>query len=351
MAEKIRFGMIGCGQIMPATAKGILQSQKCEIAAVMDIDPEAAEEKAAEYQVPGYTDLWKFLDHPGMDAVYIAVPHAIHVPLGVEAARAGKHVMVEKPMATSVADAKMLADECRKANVKLSVAMGMRYAASSRIAHDLIQQGAIGDVTNFLVRSIGCKDAKYWSNGVFGQAKRSCWRAYQGMAGGGILIMNAVHNLDALYYITGLKPVEVMAMGGTYSARAAVEDTVSLLIRYGQNQAYGVCEAMSSAWGASHTDNTTVIYGTKGTIRFAGKQVELFTTVEGLGYETGKFVEVPSQEGGGDRTELMDGFAEAILSGKEPFITGEDGIMITDLILSAYRSVQSGRVERLITQP
>ena len=340
--RKLRIGMVGCGQIMPSTAKGIQASEHCVIDAVMDTDEEAAKEKSETFGVPYYTDLWKFLERNTMDAVYIAVPHALHVPIGIEAARAGKHVIVEKPMATAVEDARMLVEECREAGVKLTQAMGMRYGATSVLTHDLIKAGAIGDFTSYLVRSIGMKDAKYWSNGVFGQAKRSCWRAYKGMAGGGILVMNAVHNLDALYYMTGAIPTEVMAMGGNYSSRSALEDSMTMLVRFKQNSAYGVCQAMSAAHGASHTDNSTFIYGTKGTIRFAGKNLELFTTVEGLGYETGKWLTIEPEKKPDARTLLVDGFAEAIWEDKTPFITGEEGVMITEMMLGAYRSMETG---------
>lgn len=346
---KMCIGMVGCGQIMPSTAKGILASQHCIIDAVMDIDADAAKEKGEMYAVPYYTDLWEFLARPEMDIVYIAVPHALHVPIGIEAARAGKHVIVEKPMATAVEDAKMLVAECREAGVKLTQAMGMRYGATTKLTHDLIQAGAIGDFTSYLVRSIGMKDAKYWSNGVFGQAKRSCWRAYKGMAGGGILVMNAVHNLDALYYMTGATPVEVMAMGGNYSSRSALEDSMSLLIRFREHDSYGVCQAMSAAHGASHTDNSTFIYGTKGTIRFAGKGIELFTTFPGLGYETDKWVSITPDPLPDSRTMLVDGFAEAILEDKEPFITGEQGVMITELMLGAYKSMEMNTPYRMKT--
>jgi UDP-N-acetyl-2-amino-2-deoxyglucuronate dehydrogenase len=347
--RKVRFGMIGCGQIMPSTADGILSSAHCEIIGVMDADEEAAKAMSEKYGVPYSIDLFKFLENGEMDAVYIAVPHALHVPIGVEAARAGKHVMVEKPMATAVEDAQMLIKECKDAGVKLSVAMGGRYSSTSVISRELIEKGAIGDFSSYLVRSIGMKDAKYWSNGVFGMAKRSYWRAFKGMSGGGILVMNAVHNLDALYYITGVKPMEVMAMGGNYASRSALEDSISLLVRFDKNNAYGVCQAMSAAHGASHTDNSTFIYGTQGTIRFAPRNVELFTTVEGLGYETGKFVTISAESGKGGRDSLMDGFAQAILSDSEPFITGEEGLMITDLMLSAYDSMRLGQTVRLST--
>ena len=351
MDKKLRIGMIGCGQIMPSTAKGILGSKHCVIDAVLDIDEEAAKEKGEAYGVSYYTDLWKFLDRKEMDAVYIAVPHALHVPLGIEAARAGKHVIVEKPMATAVEDAKMLVEECKLAGVKLTEAMGMRYGGTSKLAHDLIKNGVIGDFTSYLVRSVGMKDAKYWSNGVFGEAKRSCWRAYKGMAGGGILVMNAVHNLDALYYMTGATPTEVVAMGGNYASRSALEDDMTLLVRFKENNAYGVCQAMSAAQGAGHpgsdNDNVTIIYGTKGTIRFVKGGIDLFTTVEGKGYEVGKWQTIPVERGTDSRTLLVDGFAEAIFEDKAPFITGEQGVMITELMLGAYRAMETGAAYKL----
>jgi len=347
MAKKLRVGMIGCGQIMPATAKSIVSSDYCEIAGVMDIDEAAAQEKAKEYNVPYSTDLFCFLDKKEIDAVYIATPHATHVPIGVEAARAKKHVMVEKPMATTVSDARMLINECVAANVKLSSAMGMRYNPAMVMARKLIGQGAIGDFTSYLVRAIGFKDLKYWTNGVLGQAKRSCWRAFQGMAGGGVLIMNAVHNLDALYWVTQTRPTEVMAMGGNYGSASALEDSITLLMRMDKYNAYGVCQAMGTAHGAGHTDNSTVIYGTKGTIRFVGKGIELFTTVSGLGYETGKFIPVDCGPPVNDRKELMDNFAKAVFEDRAPDITGEDGLIITELIVSAYASMNSGQAVKL----
>jgi predicted dehydrogenase len=183
---------------------------------------------------------------------------------------------------------------------------------------------------------------------VGGRAKRSAWRAFKSQAGGGILIMNAVHNLDAMYYATGLKPVEVAAMGGTYTAKAAVEDTISILVKYHKNNAYGTCDAMSGAHGASHTDNSTVIYGTKGTIRL-GDKLELFTSIEGEEYPAQKYTEIELDEYN-SRATIMDDFAMAILEDRQPTVTGEDGLMITDLILSSYRSLQSGQVEKLATK-
>ena len=138
-----------------------------------------------------------------------------------------------------------------------------------------------------------------------------------------------------------------MAMGGTYVAHAAVEDTISLLVRYDKNNAYGTCDAMSSAFGASHTDNTTVIYGTKGAIR-QGATLEVFTTVENGEYPVGKFAPVALEEYD-SRMTLLDDFAMAIQEDRDPVVSGKDGLMIADLMLSAYRSLKTRQSEKLAT--
>ncbi len=338
--QKLRIGMIGCGQIMPATAKGIKESARCEMTRFLDVEPTAMNETAAAFGLPVENDLFGFLAHEDIDAVYVAVPHALHAAIAVAAVRAGKHVMIEKPMATTPGDAAFIVSEVRKAGRVGAVAMVMRFTQTVQKARELVLRGAIGSVTNTRILAIGYKDDTYWSNGVGGRARLSTWRAFEGMAGGGILIMNAVHNLDAMYHITGLAPASVSALGGTYTATAAVEDAIGLLIQYQDSSAYCVCEAMSSAFGASHTDNTNVIYGTKGTLRFQGDLLELYTTVEGMGVPTGVFTAIPVERQN-DRALFVDDFARAIVEGGRPLIPVEDGALITNTICAAYRSMRS----------
>ena len=343
--EKLRIGMIGCGQIMPATAKGILDSRNCEMKRLMDINHAALAEAAEKFGLPAHTDLFEFLACSDIDAVYIAVPHASHAAIAVEALRAGKHVMIEKPMATTAGDARLIIKESEKAGKTVGVAMTMRFMNSVRKAREFILKGAIGDVISTRVSVVGYKDGAYYTNGVLGMAKRSAWRAFQGMAGGGILIMNAVHNLDAMYYITGLVPARVTALGGTYIAPASVEDMIALLISYKDSNSYGVCEAMSSAFGANHADNYNVIYGTKGILRMNGPELSIYTVAEDMGVPVGKLTNVDAKYDGDDRKLLIEDFAEAVMDGRKPLISAEDGALITGTICAAYRSMANGSPE------
>ena len=347
MNEKIRIGMVGCGQIMPATAKGILAAKNCVMQCVCDVDMEAAQEKKNMFGIPIEASFWKLLEREDVDALYLAVPHALHVPLALEAIRAGKHVLIEKPMATNIQDARLIVDESKKFDVKVSVAMAMRFEPQVQLAKALIEKGVVGEIISTRALAIGYKDKNYWSNGVGGTAKRSAWRAFKGMAGGGIFIMNAVHNLDAVYYMTGLKPLEVSSMGGTFNAAVSVENAISVLFRYDKCHAYGVCEAMSCAFGAGHADNSTTIYGTKGTIKFTNNAVSLFTSEENCGYKTQTWIDIPVEENDA-RKDMVEDFSDAILSNRSPLITAEDGLLIVDAICAAYRSMETGAVQKLV---
>ena len=345
--EKLRIGMIGCGQIMPATAKGILGGENCQMVRLLDIDPVALGETKDKYGVAAENDLFALLYDDEIEAVYIAIPHALHAAVAVEALRAGKHVMIEKPMATTPGDAHFIVAEADKSGKTAGVAMSQRFTACVEKARELIKKGAIGDISSTHIRELGFKVENYWSNGVGGTARRSTWRAFQGMAGGGILIMNAVHFLDSMYYMTGLTPKSAFALGGTYRAPAAVEDSISVLLSYAESNAYGVCEAMSSAFGAYEIDNGSYIYGTKGTIRIIRRELSLCTSVEGMGVPTGSFQVIPVEDNS-DRALLMDDFANACRTGGKPRIPVEDGALITGTICAAYRSLVSGRPEEVI---
>src|SRR5207248_5485086 len=120
--ERLRIGMIGCGEIAAATAKGIRESEHAAIAAVMDTNAAMAEDLGRRYDVPWTADAAELLAHADVDAVYIAVPHYLHAPLTVQAAQAGKHVLCEKPIATTLADADRMIAACAEAGVFLSIA-------------------------------------------------------------------------------------------------------------------------------------------------------------------------------------------------------------------------------------
>jgi len=226
--------------------------------------------------------------------------------------------------------------------------MPMRYGIYGRVK-ELLQAGVAGRIVSTRVFTLGHKTDVYWTNGVGGRARRSSWRGWKGTAGGGILVMNAVHFIDALLYATGLTVSEVYARGGTFASPAAVEDSIAVVTGYREHGTYGVVEASSCAVG-SRGENTTWIHGTEGQIRITTSSLDVYTTrtIEGLQRETWQTVEdKDSATGANGRALLADDLARAAREDRKPFVPGEDGLEVTRIMLSAYRSMEEGRPIRI----
>jgi len=342
MKESIGFGIAGCGEIAVRTAQAIDEAPNCRVAATMDIKEELARDLGEKYGAPHFTDFGRMLECDDVDAVYIAAPHFLHAPLTIQAARAGKHVLVEKPIATKVENAEAMIDECRKSGVKLSVAFIMRYRNDAIEARRLIQGGAIGEVIGLQIFAVGDKKDSYWEGGYSGRAKTD-WRKSKEKSGGGILIMNAVHNIDLMRFITGLEARRVSAHYSTMATDVEVEDIISASILF-ENGAIGNISATSCARGgqppaAKLQDR---IFGSEGQIVLGGKLL-VYTTRDYEGLKRGEWQEVPAGGGADGRRRFVEGVAAALLEGKEPPVRGEDGLAALKIICAAYESGKTGK--------
>ena len=332
MAEELSIGMIGCGEIALEHAYGISKAANAKVGMVMDIKEELAKEIGDTYGVPYSTDLDELLAEDNIDAVYIAVPHHLHAPIAIKAAQTGKHIMVEKPIATTLEDADSMIDECNRAGVFLSVCYIWRYKADVIKAKSLVEDGVIGDVFCISMADISRKSEAYWTGGFSGRTKTD-WRGLKEKSGGGILIMNLVHNLDAISYITGLKVERGFAEYGTFNSPAEVEDTITVALRY-DNGAVGNILASSVAYGEPYSKNN--IYGSDGTIML-GNPLQVYTTKSVKGIKPNKLNKIKLKRPYLLRQKLVEEFVSAVLAGEQPPITGEDGRKTLEVILAAYQ--------------
>ncbi len=208
MNSQIGWGIIGCGWVArDYVAPGILAAPNARLLALSDPDENAMASIAA--LAPGiaaHTDLDKFLRTPGLDAVYIATPNHLHRPLTEAAARAGKHVLCEKPMATTTADAEAMVHACRDAGVQYGTAFDQRFQARHRALQELAASGALGTITAARVH-YACWTPGDWVPPT--QSSHDNWRVDPARAGGGAFIDLAPHGLDLLQWIVGEPLVEV----------------------------------------------------------------------------------------------------------------------------------------------
>src|SRR5262249_12575550 len=158
----LRIGMPGCGDITPLNAAAIGSAPNAEVTACFDPIRRLAEDVALQHGavVTGSAD--ELLARSDVDAVVLAVPHHLHAPLGADAAAAGKHVVVEKPLANDLRSGLDLVAAATRANVELSVCFPQRYEPSVVLARRLIEAGALGDLGGTLLNFLLDKSASYW---------------------------------------------------------------------------------------------------------------------------------------------------------------------------------------------
>ena len=347
MAKKLGFGMVGLGEIAyTSTGWVIPETTNCEMIVGMDPVEHVARSFQERFEIPCSTNLDDVLSHPGVDAVIVSTPHYLHVPLGIAAAKAGKHVIVEKPMATTLEDADALIQACREAGVLCSSKEGgVRYHPAALKAKQLIEQGAIGEVMATQVFGASNKPESYWTGGYSGRVETE-WRKHKAEAGGGILIMNYVYDIYRLRYLTGLEVVRVFAECDNYRTEGVeVEDFITLTLRY-SNGALGTLTASSCAPGADKSGirgtkaSGNRFYGTEGQIVFDEGNLLVYTERDVDGLKGGEWTTLSfsQEEAGRAYVTYFERFAEAVASGGPVEIPGEEGRADLEVMLAAYRS-------------
>ncbi|MHB1294886.1 MAG: Gfo/Idh/MocA family protein [Anaerolineae bacterium] len=346
MPEALRFGVIGCGEIAEQTCAGIDAAQNASIAMLMDSRPEVLSDLSELYTAPTTTNVADVFANPHVDAVYVATPHALHAALGIRAAEAGKHVLMEKPITTTLADADALIQACRANGVKLGVAFYGQVDAGLAAARDLVRAGMLGDIISVRIDALGDKPAHYWTSG-YSQRVKTDWRQRKDQAGGGVLIMNAIHDLNTMRWVTGLEVTRVYAEMDTFATDVEVEDTAAAVLRL-SNGAIGVIHAGSAMRGGAHQDmGGPRIYGAKGQLILGGSATRVkpivCLTEPTEGGRPGVWQELRFSGPQGDREQIVARFADAVLRGAEPPTTGEDGRKALEIVLAAYRSAETGQ--------
>ena len=340
LAEAISFGMLGCGEIAVATARSLDQASHCRIPVVQDVREAPARDLAERYDARWTLDAEEVFSDAGVDVVYIAVPHFLHAPLAIQAMEAGKHVLVEKPMATTVEDCDRMMAAAEANGVALTLAFVRRYDVATLKARELVRQGAVGKVFGTYIPAMGDKPASYWEGGYSGRVQTD-WRRSKEKAGGGILIMNAVHNLDAMFWATDLRAETVYSQYGTFATPVEVEDFLSAIVRY-EGGAVGSIEAGSAIPGRGPGEDR--IYGTEGQIIFGfGRKLRVYTRRDDLGLAPNEWHELELDQAVDSRTALVEDLASRLLAGKPPAIPAAAGRAVQAVICGAYQSGETGQ--------
>jgi predicted dehydrogenase len=338
----IRWGIIGLGDIaehnfVPALAR----AAHSKLVAVFSRSTEKGRAFIAKYQVPrAYDSLDRMLSDPELDTVYIASPNALHAEQSVAAARAGKHVLCDKPMALTVADGERMIRAAEDAKVRLDVAYRLRYHPVHIEARRRVQSGVLGEIQLVKAQNFGGGARPYWAS-MLG------WRNDPALAGSGSIVAQAVHAVDLLRYLTDDEIVEVRCITDEkLPGRPAEESTVSVF-RF----ANGALGQVASGAVVPRSDNDAVLYGSNAKISCfgtlgrhkSGRQQEV--VIESEAPEV--HIPFPDDTPITRTTALIEAFNRSITDGTPTVMSAQNGLQMVRIANAMLESSRHGRAVKL----
>lgn len=327
MTTPVRIGLIGAGGIAGAHVAGYLRNpETVTFAAVADPVRESAEARAGDTGAAIYADYHRMLADADIDAVDICLPHHLHKEAIVAAARAGKHILCEKPLCLSFEEAREVSAAVEDAGVTLMCAHNQLFLPAVAKAKALIDAGTIGQVYEVRTTDSFYNDFDPENMG---------WRAHAKTSGGGELIDTGYHPTYLLLHLAGGSPVEVTAMLATHRLTFMEgEDSATVIVRFDN----GVIGTIVTSWAYEAADST-----------------ERFSAVGSLGSLTSDGTTLSYHVRGEDPVVLelepvhefgaeVAHFARSILNDTRPLHTQKEGIEVLGIILGAYESVRTRAV-------
>ncbi len=332
--RKLGYAIVGLGgyatrQIMP-------QFRNCahsRLAALVSGTPAKLTRYAAEYGVPAtslysYANFDRIRDNPDIDIVYVVLPNSMHAEYSIRAARAGKHVMCEKPMAVSVAECEAMIAASRQADRKLMIGYRSRFEPGNILAIELARGGHVGPT-----RIINAEHGF--------DAQPNQWRLDRALSGGGSLMDIGIYSLNAARYLTGEEPVAVSAIESTDRADPrfrTVEDRIDFMLRFPS----GTIANCVSSYGSNH--NRYRVTGTDGHLDMepATSYGVNPMTVRREGVTAPRAVTHANQFVG-----QLDHLSLCVKNDRQPIVAGEEGLADLRVIEAIYRSAREGRTVEL----
>ncbi len=343
-----KFGIIGCGMISRFHARAIREIG-AELVACYDQLPIAAERLAQEFGCKAYADLKEFLADPEVQIVTVGAPSGAHLDPAVAAAKAGKHVIVEKPLEVTVERCDAIIDACNAAGVTLSTVFPSRFHQSSVQLKKAIESGRFGKLTLGDAIVKWYRTQQYYDSGV--------WRGTWKLDGGGALMNQAIHSVDLLVWLMG-DVAEVTALTGLVAhERIEVEDVAIAALRF-KNGALGTLEATTAAYPGylkrieTHGDKGSAVIEEEDIVKWdfeesCDEDAAIRETMASRQTATGGGAADPAAIGHKAHAKQFLDVLTAIEEGRKPAIDGYEGRKSVEVICAVYESARTGKVVKL----
>ena len=320
MADVLKVGVIGCGGIARSHLKSIQSLDCIDVVAMADMLPERAQQYAQQYGARNwYGSYEELLSDPDVAGVHVCLPHDTHHPVCVAAAKAGKHVLVEKPMAMSVAESEDMLGAADAAGVRLMVAQVLRFRTAHIKARELLRDGAIGQVRTVYRRRMGYVD----------HTKLPPWHADPKQIGNFAIYGFSSHEIDIILWLLDTQARRAFATGRVTNPVWGNEDEVIAVMELANDAMATHVQSMNARQGGYDC----VIVGTEGSMGLATEAIDL----------NGKTIEAPLPDNGGMTDQIAE-FAYACLEGREPEASGRNVLHTMRALDAVWKSVQTGQI-------
>ena len=346
MRKNIRYALIGCGRISPNHIAAA-QANNLNIAAICDICPENMEDKVNKFKLPEtvklYTDYKEMLQKENPNLVAIATESGKHAEIALDCIEANCNLIIEKPIALSIADANAIIDAAKRKGVKVCTNHQNRFNKAIQKIRDAVEKGRFGKMFYGTAHIRWNRNWEYYG--------RAPWRGTWAQDGGA-LMNQCIHNIDLLNWMMGKKPIEVFA----YTDRLnhpyiEAEDLGIALVRFADGS-YGIIEGTTDIYPAN-LEETLYLFGEKGTVKAGGKSVNIIEewrfsdAIDDADDVKSKFNENPPNVYGFGHTPLYTDVIDSIKTNREPYVTAEDGKQALEMVLAIYKSAAEGKHVKL----
>lgn len=351
MPGKLGFAIVGCGMIARFHVRALAEVPGATLAALVTRNPASANKLIEETGIPAvpiFTSLTEALKHPGVDVVIITTPSGAHLEPAVEAARAGKHVVVEKPLEITPERCDAIIEACVENGVQLCTIFPSRFHDANITLHDAVAAGRFGRLT------LGETTCKWWRSQAY--YDDGGWKGTQALDGGGALMNQAIHNVDLLLWMMG-DVAKVAGFTATLAhERIEVEDTAVAALTF-KSGALGVIQATTSVHPG--LPKTIAIHGDRGSAVIEQEDILRWEFQPPTPHDDEvktRFAQKIGVSGGasdpkaisfqGHARQLAD-FVDAINSKRAPKVDGREGRKAVALICAIYESMRTGRIVTL----
>ena len=342
----MKYALIGCGRISPNHIVAA-QNNHLEIVALCDIIPAHMHDKVLKFEInattPLFTDYKQMLKEVKPELVTIATESGNHANIAVDCIEAGCHLIIEKPIALSLADANRIINKAKEMNVKVCACHQNRFNKSIQKIREAVEKNRFGRLLYGTAHVRWARDYEYYARAKW----RGTWEQ-----DGGALMNQCIHNIDLLRWMMGDEIIEVAGMTDRLKHDyIEAEDLGIAIIRF-KNGGYGIIEGTTNIY-PRNLEETLYLFGDKGTVKAGGESVNIIEewifsdSLDDPEEIKRKYHEKPPSVYGYGHTPLYANVVDAIKNDRTPYVDAEAGKKALELVLAIYKSQKEGRTIKL----